>query len=41
MEINEYNPYSKIKVAKNKGDTILAKKENPFIDNESVDQYTT
>ena len=41
MAINEYNPHSKIKVAKNKGDVILAKKENAFINNESVDQYTT
>ena len=41
MAINQYNPHSKIEVAKNKGDTILVKKENPFIDNESVDQYTT
>ena len=41
MAISEYNPYSKIEVAKNKGDIILAKKENAFIDNESVDQYMT
>ena len=41
MAINEYNSHSKIEMAKNKGDIMLAKKENAFIDNESVDQYTT
>lgn len=41
MAINEYNPHSKIEVVKNKRDNILAKKENAFIDNENVDQYTT
>ena len=39
MAINEYNPHFKIEVAKNKRDIILEKKENAFINNESVDQY--
>ena len=43
MVINEYNPHSKIEVAKNKERThiIFVEKENVFIDNESVDQYMT